>query len=88
MPFPNKEIEDAYQDSLPIAQGCFREDPELMELGGLLQRHYEEVQKRVDEETMQYVNGLRDLLLEAQEYQCRHGFTEGWLTALGKRKNV
>ena len=87
MPFPNKEIEDAYQKALPIFQGYFREDRDLVEIGWLLQQHYDEIQKHVDEETLRYVNGLRDLLIEAQEYQCRHGFTEGWLMALGKRKN-
>ena len=88
MPFPNKEIENAYQKALPIFQGYFREDRDLVELGWLMQQHYDEIEKRVDEESMRYVNDLRDLLLEAQEYQCRHGFTEGWLTALGIRKDV
>ena len=88
MPFPSKEIEAAYQKSVPISQGYFREDRNVLEPGWLMQQHYDEIVKRVDEETMRYVNGLRDLLLEAQEYQCRHGFTEGWLTALGKRKTI
>ena len=86
MAFPSREMERAYQNAAPIMQGCFREDSELLELGARLQELYTEVQNRVDEETMCYVNALRDLLLEAQEYQCRHGFVEGWLKAQEKNR--
>ena len=81
MPFPNQEIEEAYQKSVPIVQGCFREDPDVLEIGGLVQKHYMEIQKRVDADTLCWVNGLNQLMQEMQEYQCRHGFVEGWKMA-------
>lgn len=86
MPFPNKEIENAYNHSLPIVMGCFKDDPDMLELGSLIQQHYTEIEKRVDKETLRYVNGLSQLMQESQEYQCRHGFVEGWLMAKGERK--
>ena len=88
MPFPSKEIQSAYEHSLPIFQGHFKEDPDVLELGTLIQQHYEEIKKRVDAETLRYVNGLTQLLQEGQEYQCRHGFTEGWLMAKSKSENT
>ena len=36
MPFPEKEIEETYEMMLPIFQGCFREDLELLETIGTI----------------------------------------------------
>ena len=85
MPFPNEEIKNAYENSLSIVEGCFKEEPDLLELGGLIQQLYEGIKNRVDEDTLRDLNGLMQLTQEVQEYQSRHGFTEGWLMARGER---
>ena len=84
MPFPNRKIEEAYDASRSIVQGFFKDDKEVLEVGGLMQQCYNDLQKRCDDETMNLINALLELLQETQEYQCRHGFTEGWLAAKGQ----
>ena len=72
MPFPNEEIKNAYDHSLSITEGCFREDPDLLELGGLIQQLYEAIKKQVDEETLRNLNGLIELTQEVQEMLGRY----------------
>ena len=84
MPFPNRKIEEAYDASRSIVQGFFKDDKEVLEVGGLMQQCYNDLQKRCDDETMNLINALLELSQETKEYQCRHGFTEGWLAAKGQ----
>ena len=55
-----------------------KEDLEIREVGMPIQQHYMEIENCVDDATLCIVNGLIQLLQETQEYQCRHGFAEGW----------
>ena len=84
MPFPNRKIEEAYDASRSIVQGFFKDDKEVLEVGGLMQQCYNDLQKRCDDETMNLINALLELSQETKEYQCRHVFTEGWLAASGQ----
>ena len=84
MPFPNKEIEDAYRALRPVGQGYFKDERTVQKYMLFLHVFSQELQNYPDEEAAKLTNDLIAFLEVLQEVQCRHGFTEGWLAAKGQ----
>ena len=85
MPFPNKEIEAAYQNSLSIVQGSFREDEGLLYVYEEYRKLYQKLTDVLGSESKADLDSLIEMEALLREYEEKHGFTEGWLSA--KRKS-
>ncbi|MBR1659798.1 MAG: hypothetical protein IJ705_05730 [Oscillospiraceae bacterium] len=81
MPFPSKEIEEAYEKSLPIVQGSFKDDEGLYSANGLQYMAYCELIKALPEEKHAVLDELIEHIRWIGEYESKHAFAEGWRIA-------
>ena len=88
MPFPEKEIEETYETMLPIFQGHFREEAELYETEEEIQRIYRHLTRDMEWLKRVELDELIAMIRREGEYQSRHAYTEGWLTAKGEERRL
>ncbi|MBR1660592.1 MAG: hypothetical protein IJ705_09770 [Oscillospiraceae bacterium] len=81
MPFPSKEIEEAYGKSVPIFQGSFKDDEELYTANAMQQAAYTELIGELPEETVGILDELIEHVRWIGEYEAKHAFAEGWRMA-------
>ena len=81
MPFPKKEMEDAYKNADPVIFGSFKDEPELFEADGKVQPLYMKIEDAVDDAVLTDIQELVAAIHKVAEFECRHFFVEGWLSA-------
>ena len=81
MPFPTKAIKEAYENSVSIMEGYFKDEPGLLYVNDALQKTYQEVIDGITAEKRSEIDTLLECQRMLHEYECYHEFTEGWRMA-------
>ena len=81
MPFPNKEIAQGYKNSKPFPQSSFAQEEGFHCAYENYLEQYALILKRKEEELEKQLRELLGFLMEMNEYEKEHSFTEGWKMA-------